>query len=151
MVLRAFEFFRLLSPRARALDDPKQAGRAGERAACAHLRRKGYRVAGRNVRVSVGEADIVCLTPDRRGVVIVEVKSRVRRPGQSGASAAISPERAVDEDKARKLREVTRRLRGVNAWKAVRIDTVAVEFIIDESGRVQTTIRHHENSVLLDP
>ena len=150
MVLRALELLGLVAPAAGRLEDSREAGRAGERAACAHLRRRGFRVAGRNVHVSVGEADIVCLTPDRRSVVIVEVKSRVRRPGQKGASAAIAPESAVDEEKARKLREVTRRLRGINAWKSVRIDTVAVEFFVDDSGRVRTEVRHHENSVPVD-
>ena len=44
-------------------------GRRGERIAARWLRKHRYRVIGRNVHVGVGEADIVCLAPDRRTLV----------------------------------------------------------------------------------
>lgn len=49
-------------------------GRAGERRAAWFYRLRGYRIAGRNVRLSAGEIDLVA----RRGrtIAIVEVKTR---------------------------------------------------------------------------
>jgi putative endonuclease len=49
-------------------------GRQGEDAALDLLRKAGYAVLGRNIRLPGGEIDIVCLDGDV--VVFVEVKSR---------------------------------------------------------------------------
>ena len=50
-------------------------GRRGERIAAARLRREGYRILARNVRNRFGEIDLVAEAPDRRTVVVVEVKA----------------------------------------------------------------------------
>lgn len=49
-------------------------GRAGEQAAEAYLRKKGFRVVERNYRCQVGEIDLIAL--DRRVIVFIEVKTR---------------------------------------------------------------------------
>jgi putative endonuclease len=54
-----------------------QRGARGERLACRHLRRNGYKVLYRNFRGRTGgEIDIVCR--DRDTLVFVEVKTRAR-------------------------------------------------------------------------
>ena len=102
---------------------PANLGQAGERCAARWLRRRGYRVLGRNVRVGVGEADIVCLAPDRRTIVIVEVKTRrVKEP------RGFAPEVAVNAAKRRKLEQVAQALIRKKNWtdRPVRIEAVAV-------------------------
>lgn len=125
-------------------------GPLGERAAGRFLRRAGYRVLGRNVRVRAGEADLVCEAPDRRTVVIVEVKSRRRGAGSHPASESIAPEASITAHKKRKLVAVTRSLVRLNRWedRPVRIDVVAVEWPV--RGRRRPTIRHFVGAVGLE-
>jgi len=114
-------------------------GRRGERLAAKHLKRAHYRVLARNLRTPVGEADLVCLAPDRRTLVVVEVKTRV------GADAP-APEDSITAHKRRKLVQVARSIadrRGVRG-APIRIDVVAVE--LDARGRADA-IRHHEDAV----
>jgi putative endonuclease len=131
----------LLAPRPKSKRDPL--GPRGERAAARHLKRKGYRVIGRNVHVKAGEADLICLDPQRTSVVVVEVKTRRRTEGQHPTSAATPPEASVGEKKRRKLLQVTRSLAKLNRWQRTRIDVVAVEW----PDRGKPTIRHIENAV----
>lgn len=49
-------------------------GSRGERAAAAHLRKRGYRVINRNYRCPVGEIDLISW--DGETIVFVEVKTR---------------------------------------------------------------------------
>ena len=55
-------------------------GRRGERAAARLLRSQGYRVLARNARVPMGEADLVCLAPDGKTVVVVMNQSDAATP-----------------------------------------------------------------------
>ena len=123
------------TPRART-------GRRGERLAARYLRRRGYRVIDRNVRLTQGEIDLVCLDPDRRGIVVVEVRTR-HDPGRP-ARAYDSPESSVGPDKRRKLLSLTRSLVRANGWEGrpVRIDLVAVVL-----GAGKPVIRHHVDAV----
>lgn len=116
-------------------------GGAGERAAAGLLKRAGYRVLGRNVRLRVGEADLVCLAPDGRTIVVVEVKTR--RPG-AGASG-IPPEASVHHRKRRKLLAVTRSLVRAKGWRdrPVRIDVVAVDWPAEG----EPVLRHYVGAV----
>jgi len=104
--------------------ETRRLGRLGEQAAAEYLRALGYRVVGRNVHVPMGEADLVCESPE--GVmVVVEVKTRLR--GRSERSDSIAPEAAITARKARKLRAIARHLARANGWTGVRIDSVGVE------------------------
>jgi putative endonuclease len=129
-----------------SLDSDAALGRAGERASARFLRRAGYRVLDRNVRLDIGEADIVCLAPDRETIVIVEVKTRRRGAGRSILGETVPPEASVHQAKRRKLLAVARALASANGWKdrRVRIDVIGVEWPSDGS---KPTLRHHEGAV----
>ncbi|TSC80572.1 MAG: UPF0102 protein [Candidatus Peregrinibacteria bacterium Gr01-1014_25] len=54
-----------------------QLGRRGERIAAAYLRRLGYRILARNVRLYGGdEIDVIAIDPVGNTIVFVEVKTR---------------------------------------------------------------------------
>lgn len=125
----------------------RELGRRGEDAAAALLRRTGYRIIDRNVVVPMGEADIVAQTADGRTIVIVEVKSRRRAPGQPARSATTLPEAAITAHKRRKLRAITAHLVRANGWgeRPVRIDVIAAEFT---DGERVPVLRHHVGIVV---
>ncbi len=128
-------------------------GPKGERMAARRLRKSGYRVLARNVMTAAGEADLVCLAPDKRTIVVVEVKARrvggaASAAGVSGGGGglAIPPEAAVGHRKQRRLLSVAQLVARSHGWtdRPLRIDVVAIE--APERGR--PTIRHHENAVV---
>lgn len=114
-------------------------GRRGERAAARYLKARGYRVLASNARVPMGEADLVCLAPDRATVVIVEVKTRLVA---AGTVDPIPPEVNITAHKRGKLLSIARHLARANGWeeRPVRIDVVAVEWPV---GRGKMVVRHH--------
>lgn len=118
----------------------RSVGARGEAVAARFLRTSGFRVIGRNVHVGIGEADIVCIAPDKRTLVIVEVKTRVfaRADGPR-------PEDNVGAHKQRKLRQVAQaiaRKRGLGD-RPIRIDVVGVEFAEGQ----KPIVRHHPGAV----
>ncbi len=71
-----------------------QFGKAGEDAAVAFLKKKGYRIVRRNFRTAVGEIDIIA--EHKKALVFIEVKTR--------SSAEFGhPAEAVSPAKQRKL------------------------------------------------
>lgn len=118
--------------------DPRRLGQHAERLAARFLRRRGYRVLAANIRLRHAEADLVCLAPDRRTIVIVEVKSRRRaHPDLPG------PELAVDARKRARLLAAAHTIARLNHWldRPMRIDVVAIDFPPpDRTGRPQ--LRH---------
>jgi len=127
----------------------RELGRMGERAAARLLRSLGYSILGCNVEVPMGEADIVCRDCDRRTVVIVEVKTRLRRDGAPDKSNQMLPEASITAHKRRKLLSIARHLARANKWDdvPVRIDVVAVEYDARGSDKSKPTIRHHIGAV----
>ncbi len=117
-------------------------GRRSESLAAEHLQKLGYTLLARNARLRRGEADLVCEAPDRRTVVVVEVKSR--EGGGEGGAKQIAPEVAVNHAKRRKLVAIARSLQRSNAWtdRPIRIDVVAVDWA---HGRA--TVRHYPGAV----
>jgi putative endonuclease len=124
-----------LSERARR---SRELGRQGESLAAGYLRSSGWRILARNVRVPMGEADLVALAPDGDTRVVVEVKTRRRFVGQLARSAAAMPEESVTLRKRRTLRAVARHLAVANGWRTVRVDVIAIEW-----GPAGATLRHH--------
>lgn len=120
----------------------KALGYLGEDAAATFLKRRGFRVLGRNIECGCGEADLVCRAPDRRTMVLVEVKTKRTR---EGLVSAYPPELSVHAAKRRKLTELARHLAKLNRWRGLplRIDVVAVEW----PQRGKPVIRHWEDAV----
>lgn len=130
-------------------------GPQGEAIAARHLRRKGYRILGKNLRARVGEADVLAIDPDGTTIVLVEVKTRRVRTNRAaelreidgvGARTEMTPavpppEASVDQAKRAKLRAVLSCLVTANGWqsRASRIDVVAIE--MGEDGPLD--VRHH--------
>jgi putative endonuclease len=101
-------------------------GRAAEELVAERLRRSGWRIVDRNVRLPSGELDLVALEGDT--LVFVEVKA-----GRAGA--ARGPERpahAVGRRKQLKLRRLAREWiwerRGPSGVAGYRFDVVGVRF-----------------------
>ncbi|MFG0257488.1 MAG: YraN family protein [Phycisphaerales bacterium JB043] len=115
-------------------------GDRGESIASRYLKKQRFRVLRRNLDVGVGEADIVCLSPDRKTLVVVEVKTRT----MSETSTTV-PESGIDAHKRRKLVRVAHACARTLRWgdRSLRIDVVAVEMREGED----PVIRHHENAV----
>jgi putative endonuclease len=104
-------------------------GHVGERLACEHLQRLGYRIVASNYRTRFGELDlIVC---DDAWLVFVEVKAR-RTGAMESSLAAVSPEkqRRVRRMAAAWLVEATDRPRS----RELRFDVVGVT--VDRAGRL---------------
>jgi putative endonuclease len=101
-------------------------GRRAESLVADRLRRAGWRLVGRNVRLSSGELDIVAL--DGCTLVFVEVKA-----GRAGTSVGPeSPAHAVGRRKQLKLRRLAREWiaerRGPSGVAGYRFDVVGVRF-----------------------
>lgn len=129
---------------------PSSLGARGESLAIRTLKRRGYKLLGRNLRVPGGEwggeADAFFLAPDRTTLVLVEVKTRVVRAGHSTPFA--SGEAAVDAEKLDRLRTILRHLQRANHWttRPSRIDVVAIDWPepTADCPRPSPTVRHHE-------
>ncbi len=121
-------------------------GLRGEAAAARHLKAKGFRILGRSLRLRSGEVDILAQDPDGRTIVVVEVKTRVRREGQAERSARTAPEASITAHKRRKLTALARALARSNGWeqRAMRIDVVAVEW---ERSAGEPLVRHWPGAV----
>ena len=117
-------------------------GPRGERAAGRHLRRRGYRVLGRNLETRFGEADLLCEAPGGC-IVVVEVKARRYRVGVP------PPEASVTLAKRQRLARILEHLVRANGWedRPRRIDVVAVEFHPRRWLGPRAAIRHIEDAV----
>lgn len=125
-----------------AMSDSARRGTRGEKLARTYLRRNRYRVLRRNLRTPLGEADIVALAPDRRTIVIVEVKTRAVSTGLASPG-----ERAITHAKKQRLIRLTQLIARKNNWldRPLRIDVIA----IDEPDSGKPVIRHHPRAVTL--
>jgi len=128
-------------PPRQGLRDPL--GPAGERVAARHIRAEGMRILERNARTRVGEVDLIALDPDKRTIVLVEVKAR--RIDAEDERRSPRPEAAVGERKRRKLLMLAESLARTRGWRdrPMRIDVVAVEW--PERGRPR--VRRFERAV----
>ena len=94
-------------------------GRLAETMAAWALRLRGYRIVGRNVRVSGREVDLVA----RRGSLLVVCEVKARRNRRFGAPAG-----AVGERTQQRLREAATLLASRDpSLERVRVDVITVE------------------------
>lgn len=105
----------------------KSLGAFGETYVCHHLRRQGYAIVDRNVRMKGGEIDIVARDQDE--LVFVEVKTR--RP-----SRVTQPEDALSVERMSHLERAVDEYLETEGYRAhpYRIEIAAVE--VGPSGRV---------------
>lgn len=112
--------------------------RRGERAAARHLKRRGLRLLGRNVRSRLGEIDLLAEDRKSGAIVLVEVKttSDDRPP----------PEAHVDPAKQRKLTQLAGQLMRRHGWndRTVRFDVVGV--VWPAGAKRPTRLTHHKNA-----
>lgn len=119
-------------------------GRAGEDIAARYLRKKGYRIVARNVRIGHLETDIIC--ENKTHILFVEVKSRT-------ASEALSrygrPASAVNRQKAKNLLTCAKAyLLRHPTKKQPRLDVIEIYFENSGSNRtIPDGIVHIENAV----
>ncbi|MHC4127860.1 MAG: YraN family protein [Planctomycetota bacterium] len=111
-------------------------GEDGERLAARWLKRRGYRILHRGLRVGSDEADVVAVDPDGRTLVIVEVKTR--------AADAPGPEAGITRDKRFRLARLASRLQDRPRFRdhAIRFDAVAIVWPPDGDPEV----RHYEDA-----
>ncbi len=111
-------------------------GQQGERLAERHLRSQGYKLIARNLRVRLGEIDLLMLAPDRRTVLFVEVKT-----AEAGRSSSVPPEHRVGRRKQRKLAMLAAKLiaRHKLTGRPIRFDVVGVTLHADQDA----DIRHY--------
>jgi len=110
-------------------------GVRGERLAARYLKKKGYRLVERNMRVGKDEADLVMIAPEDKAVVVVEVKTR------RGSERA--PELAVDRNKQHRLTRLAANLKKRAEFQDIplRFDVVTVNETTDGAD-----IRHIESA-----
>lgn len=116
----------------------------GEDAAARHLKRAGYRVLDRNVRLSMGEIDLVCHDPKPDTLVLVEVKARLTKQGDA---RQIDPEANITSAKKAKLRTLAQAVikSGNYPGRGIRIDVIAVVFV---DGQCKPSeLRHYESAI----
>jgi putative endonuclease len=139
---------RLRSRQPTSLSSTRQLGKQGEDLATRYLIEHGYRIIARNVRLTFGEADIIARHPDEKTIVLVEVKTRLRRPDQPLLSATIAPEEAVDAAKRATLLRIITHLAASNGWVGtpLQIDIIAIDWW-QENGQTRPDLRHHIDAV----
>ena len=124
-------------------------GPVGERLAARWLQRRGFRVLARNLRIpSLGEIDLLTLSPERATLVVVEVKARLITSDTTGRAASgtpdlTSPEHRVGRAKRRRLAALAQAAaqRYHLADHPLRVDVVGVD--IPQHG--PPVVRHVES------
>ncbi|QOS99662.1 YraN family protein [Brevibacterium sp. JNUCC-42] len=120
----------------------KMIGQIGEEKASNYLKSLGYRIIGRNVRLSQGEIDIVAM--EGKTVVFVEVRSR------TGSREVIpkygNPVESITLRKQQKLRQLALAyLQSHNqSYDAFRIDAIAV-WICPDLSQTEVGLEHYKH------
>lgn len=120
-------------------------GKWGEAVAEAYLQARGYRMVGKRVRVGRGEIDLLAVTKDREGAVLVFVEVKTR-----GSEFLGGPEAALDRRKRNALqRSALTYLRRVpGPVPRIRFDLVAV--VGNPDSNEKPVIRHTPDVMRLD-
>tara|TARA_R110002126_G_scaffold232216_1_gene376682 strand:+ start:23 stop:439 length:417 start_codon:yes stop_codon:yes gene_type:complete len=121
---------------------PKSIWIRGEDAATKHMKNEGCKVLARNLRLKMGEIDILCHDQADNCIVVVEVKARVRQ-----SDATPNPESNITAAKKRKLRALAKGIRSREEYQSmrIRIDVIAVEFVVNQSK--PSAVRHYRSAV----
>jgi putative endonuclease len=112
----------------------KSTGNLGEDQAAEYLKKLGYRILERNLKLFCGEIDI--LAQDRKTIVIVEVKT-VRGSGFGPA------QELVRHRKQDKLRLLARAIEQEYPKRSIRIDVIGVDLSDPENPKIE----HLKNAI----
>ncbi len=115
--------------------DARQFGQESERVAERYLRRQGYKILGRNVRLPEGELDLVA----KHGSVLVFVEVKARRSSAMGGAVY-----AVNGNKRTRLIRLAAQYLAVHraGEQSCRFDVV----VIQQAPLGQATVEHIENA-----
>ena len=98
-------------------DDRKSLGNLGENLALEYLKKKGYKLVKKNLRLFCGEIDL--LMEDGATLVIIEVKTKT-------SDKFGEPQDEVDFFKKKKLLQLAKALWQLYPSHSIRIDVVAI-------------------------
>jgi putative endonuclease len=107
----------------------QELARYGEKLALEYLQKKGYHFIERNFRKRYGELDLIVLTPDKKRLVIVEVKAR-------NIHSQVGPKEAITSSKLSQVKSTTiyyKKLMGDSVPDPMRIDVIAILLNDDNS------------------
>jgi len=92
----------------------------GEEAACRYLKKKGWRMIAKNVRMGRDELDILAVSPDEQTLAIIEVRST--------ANEKRKPELTITKKKRTAMLRVAKKLLGLAKKHdcELRVDIVSV-------------------------
>ena len=124
------KFLSALRPR------PTTPGRRGEQRAAKHLKQHGYKILAKNLKNRFGEIDLIALAPDRKTIIIAEVKT--------AENENALPERRVNNQKQKRLinlaAQAVRRYQLQN--HPIRFDVIAVNM----PKNAKPMIRHYQGA-----
>jgi len=110
---------------------PPTPGQRGEQLAEQHLHAAGYKTVCRNLRSRLGEIDLLCVAPDGRTLVFVEVKTAA-----PDRASTVPPEHRVGQKKQRKIAHLAAKLIQKHrlTGRPIRFDIIGV------------TLHHHRDA-----
>jgi putative endonuclease len=120
-------------------------GRLGESLAANYLRRKGYKIIGRNYKSKIGELDLIAAKD--KSLVFVEVKTRT-------GNTVAEPFEAVDWKKRKKLLKLADGylafggIKNLNSvFEETRIDVISI--LMSKDGHIRS-LEHIKDAVIDD-
>lgn len=116
----------------------------GEDAAAKHMKQNGCKILKRNLRLGMGEIDLLCEDTSSGTIVVVEVKARHRKVGDQ---RRVDPEANITASKKRKLRTLASAVMKKDPYRGrpIRIDVIAVVFESGKNSPVE--LRHFQSAV----
>ncbi len=116
----------------------------GERAAEKHLRKHGFKILSRNLRLPIGEIDLLCLERTSNTIVIVEVKARKVHPDDR---VQVDPTANIGVKKQHKLRSLALLIKKDPRFSdhPIRIDAIGV--IFKDEQRKPIELKHYISAV----
>ncbi|MCA9304416.1 MAG: YraN family protein [Phycisphaerales bacterium] len=123
---------------------PKSVWVRGEDEAAGLMRRAGCAILARNLRLPMGEIDLLCREKKSGTVVIVEVKAREYSEDDR---VRISPTANINHAKQQKLRTLARAIKKDPKYRdaPIRIDAIGVIFA--KGRRAPVEIKHYIGAV----
>ncbi|QQE13132.1 YraN family protein [Planctomycetota bacterium] len=117
-------------------------GYRGETAATRFLRKNNYRIIRRNLKLRLGEVDILARDPDGSTIVLIEVKSTI-----SNDPDAIPPESHITSEKQEKLITLASVIQKKFNLQLhpIRIDVITVT--LPEKITASPTINHYKDAI----